>query len=432
MTSRRHRVLMIAYHFPPVAGSSGIQRTLRFVQQLPELGWDPIVLTIDPVAYERTSQELMAEVPASVMVERAWGLDTARHLAPFGRYPGALARPDRWMTWRFDAVRRGVGLVERHRPDVIWSTYPIATAHEIGRSIHARTGVPWVADFRDPMAQPDYPTDPRTRKRFEEIEAATVAAAARSVFVTPSAAEHYRRKYPVLAGRVELIENGYDEESFPPVTAPTSSAQVESGQPVKLLHSGIVYPSERDPTQFFAAIRRLVDEAQVTPRQLLVKFRAAVHNDLLESLARQYDVRDFIEILPPVGYREALAEMLSVDGLLVLQASNCNQQIPAKVYEYLRCHKPIIGLTDPVGDTAELLRRARGPLIAPLDDTAAIAALLQRFISDPAARTAAAPDAAFVKSVSRLARAGELARLFNTVTAENIAQASEHPGARRR
>ena len=52
MTSRRHRVLMIAYHFPPVAGSSGIQRTLRFVQQLPELGWDPIVLTISPVAYE--------------------------------------------------------------------------------------------------------------------------------------------------------------------------------------------------------------------------------------------------------------------------------------------------------------------------------------------------------------------------------------------
>jgi hypothetical protein len=26
------RVLMIAYHFPPLAGSSGIQRTLRFVQ----------------------------------------------------------------------------------------------------------------------------------------------------------------------------------------------------------------------------------------------------------------------------------------------------------------------------------------------------------------------------------------------------------------
>jgi hypothetical protein len=29
------RVLMVAYHFPPLAGSSGIQRTLRFVRHLP-------------------------------------------------------------------------------------------------------------------------------------------------------------------------------------------------------------------------------------------------------------------------------------------------------------------------------------------------------------------------------------------------------------
>lgn len=430
MTSRRHRVLMIAYHFPPVAGSSGIQRTLRFVQQLPELGWDPIVLTISPVAYERTSEELMAEVPASVIVERAWGLDTARHLAPFGRYPGALARPDRWMTWKFDGVRRGVNLVEQHRPDVIWSTYPIATAHEIGRGIHARTGVPWVADFRDPMAQPGYPKDPLTRKRFEEIEAATVATAARSVFVTPGAAEHYRRKYPASAAQVALIENGYDEESFPPDTAP--AVPVAAGQPITLLHSGIVYPWERDPTQLFAAIRRLVDEMRLTPQQLLVKFRAAVHDDLLLGLAQQYNVRDFIEILPPVGYREALTEMLSVDGLLVLQASNCNQQIPAKAYEYLRCHKPVIGLTDPVGDTAELLRRAQGPLIAPLDDAADIATLLQRFVSDAAARAAAVPDAAFVRSVSRQARAGELARLFEAVTAEAAARSAGLAGAGRR
>ena len=44
------KVLMVAYHFPPLAGSSGIQRTLRFAQQLPEFGWEPIVLTAHPRA----------------------------------------------------------------------------------------------------------------------------------------------------------------------------------------------------------------------------------------------------------------------------------------------------------------------------------------------------------------------------------------------
>ena len=94
------RVLMIAYHFPPLAGSSGIQRTLRFVQHLPAFGWEPSVLTADPRAYERTSDDLDAEVPPEVPVVCAFALDTARHLSVAGRYPGFLARPDRWLTWR--------------------------------------------------------------------------------------------------------------------------------------------------------------------------------------------------------------------------------------------------------------------------------------------------------------------------------------------
>ncbi|MGH8802466.1 MAG: hypothetical protein ACREX6_09285, partial [Casimicrobiaceae bacterium] len=152
-TTAMKRVLMIAYHFPPLAGSSGIQRTLRFVRHLPEFGWEPVILTTMIGAYERTSPDLDADVPAGLIVERAFAFDAARHLALAGRYPGPLARPDRWMTWRWDAVRRGMDLVRRLRPEAIWSTYPIATAHVIGAALERRTGLPWIADFRDPMAQ---------------------------------------------------------------------------------------------------------------------------------------------------------------------------------------------------------------------------------------------------------------------------------------
>lgn len=75
------RVLMIAYHFPPLAGSSGIQRTLRFVQHLPDFGWEPLVLTADPRAYESTSDDLLAEIPQGTLVRRSLALDTARHLS---------------------------------------------------------------------------------------------------------------------------------------------------------------------------------------------------------------------------------------------------------------------------------------------------------------------------------------------------------------
>ena len=61
---------MVAFHFPPLAGSSGIQRTLRFAAHLPSFGWQPTVLTAHSRAYERTSQDLMSEVGADVAVER--------------------------------------------------------------------------------------------------------------------------------------------------------------------------------------------------------------------------------------------------------------------------------------------------------------------------------------------------------------------------
>ena len=106
------RVLMIAYHFPPLAGSSGIQRTLRFVQHLPDFGWEPLVLTADPKAYDSTSDDLLSEVPERTVVRRSLALDTARHLSFGGRYFNWMAQPDRWISWKYSAVREGLKMIK--------------------------------------------------------------------------------------------------------------------------------------------------------------------------------------------------------------------------------------------------------------------------------------------------------------------------------
>src|SRR5690349_24233327 len=104
------RVLMIAYHFPPLRGSSGIQRTLRFCQYLPEFGWTPLVLTANERAYESVDQASLREIPEGLVVRRAFALNTARHLAIAGRYPARLAIPDRWVSWVLGGVLAGLGM----------------------------------------------------------------------------------------------------------------------------------------------------------------------------------------------------------------------------------------------------------------------------------------------------------------------------------
>lgn len=411
------RVLMVAFHFPPLSVSSGIQRTLRFVQHLPEFGWEPIVLTAHPRAYPVTSDDLVKEIPAGTVVERAFALDTSNHLSLLRRYPAFLARPDRWVSWWPGGVAAGRRLITRYRPDAIWSTYPIATAHLIGRSLHRASGLPWIADFRDPMAQEGYPADPKTWEMFRQIEESALKESAAAVFVTPGAARTYRQRYPdAPAEAITVIENGYDEESFSTVE-PKAPEPRKNATPVTLLHSGVIYPSERDPTQFLSALRLLLDRDTLKPNEILVRLRASGHDAHLQSLIERFRLQSIVELAPPIPYRHALNEMLHVDGLLILQASNCNDQIPAKVYEYLRAGRPILGLTDPSGDTAALLKRAGVNHVAPLDSAAEIAEGVQQFLAAIRSGTEPGPDLNFVRSASRHQRTAELARLLDAVTA---------------
>jgi glycosyltransferase involved in cell wall biosynthesis len=413
---RPRRILMVAYHFPPLAGSSGIQRTLRFVQHLPAFGWQPIVLSAHPRAYEKTSTDLLTDIPADVPVHRAFALDTARHLAIGGRYVAAMARPDRWASWKVGAVWQGMRLIRQFKPDIIWSTYPIATAHLIGAELSRRSGIPWVADFRDPMAQEGYPADPLTWKSFDAIERSAMQHAALNDFTTPGAARMYSERYPQSRSTIEVLENGYDEEVFAAAERAQSDRTPLNPGAVTLLHSGIVYPSERDPTALFDALGRLHRAGRITPSRLRLRFRAAVHDELLHSLATANGVLDYLDLRPAVGYREALQEMLRADALVVMQGSGCNEQIPAKIYEYLRAGRPILCLATPEGDTSLALHDAGVVALADLESADAIVELLPRFVDALQAGTAAGPAPAAAARASRRGRTAVLAGWLDGVT----------------
>jgi glycosyltransferase involved in cell wall biosynthesis len=409
------KVLMIAFHFPPLRGSSGIQRTLKFSQYLPKFGWTPIVLSAHPRAYSNTGNDQMGDIPSDIVVHRAFALDTSRHLSFKGRYPGILALPDRWVSWCLGAIPAGLRLIRSYRPDVIWSTYPIATAHLIGLVLHRLTGIAWVADLRDPMTDEGYPSNPLTRRVFQWIEKQTITHCTTVVCTTPGAIKTYERRFPgVPASRFALIENGYDEENFADAETHVS-ANTGTGKPFVLVHSGVIYPSERDPTPLFEALSALLEQGRLSASKFQVILRATAHDAYLTGLIKQHGIESIVSLAPHVSYREALSEMLTAGGLLVLQASNCNHQVPAKLYEYLRARRPILALTDPLGDTAATLRKAGVDTIAPLDSKDGIMQELLRFMALVEAGTAPLASMEAIKSNSRRSRSGELAELLDKI-----------------
>lgn len=414
--STNKRLLVIAYHFPPVRVSSGIQRTLKFCTYLREYGWDPLVLTISPKAYEVTNPDQMGEIPDDVVVERAFGLDTARHLSIAGRYFGWMAQPDRWISWWPGAVFTGMGMIQRYRPSAIMSTFPIATAHRIGLSLHKRTGLPWVADFRDSMTEPGYPRDPMTWKVQRRLEERTVHACTKAVFTTEPTRQMYADRYPdIPASRWAVIENGFDEENFRAAETGLEQAPKGNAGPITLVHSGILYPKERDPRPFFAAVAQLKRAGVIDAKRLRIVFRATGSDDLYIPILADLDIGDIVRLEPVVAYRDALREMLGAEGLLLFQGEVCNHQIPAKIYEYYRSGRPILALIDHAGISATMLREAGVKHLADIANAAEIAATIERFVADLTAGVVSGVDRTFAMANSRQSRTKELANILEGI-----------------
>ena len=407
-----HRVLLTAFHFPPQAASSGIQRTLSFSRHLGRNGWEPMVLSASPRAYEQQNASQLASVPQQLVVKRAFALDTKRHLGFKGRYPEALALPDRWISWWLAGVPTGLALIGQYKPQVLWSTFPIATSHLIALTLHRITGLPWVADFRDPMLQPSYPVSKPQRAMYAWIERQTIERCSAAVFTTHSARDSYVARFPALPeAKFSVIENGYDEDGF----GGAAPDPVAPGERLTLVHSGVLYDTGRDPSAFFEAMAALKAQGTICAANLRVILRAPGEIKAIDALVTKYAVQDLVEVEPPVPYREALKEMLAADGLIVFQGTPFNSQIPAKIYEYFRARKPVLGLVDTNGETARVLRAAGFDSVAQMDSGAAIAPVLELLLQQIRRGEAYVATEALIAASSRTHRATQLAQVLDGV-----------------
>lgn len=372
--TRKKNILMVAFHFPPQSGSSGILRTLNFVKYLPENGWQPVVLTASASAYAEQRNDLISSIPSQTKVVRGFALDAARHLSIGGKYPLALALPDRWSSWWLGGVWAGLQLMREQRPDVLWSTYPISTAHWIGSTLARFSGLPWVVDFRDPMVSAGYPADGWQRRIWSTLERRVMQQATMCVFTTQRAACAYAQRYPAMAQKCQVIENGFEEEIFETVQPHRLDIPADS---LLMLHSGLIYPKDRNPSQFFAAVQSLLATGQLDRDKLRIRFRAPQHGAEVSAFAAQYGLQDVVEVAPPIPYQEAIAEMMGADALIVFQGSAFNAQIPAKIYEYIRAQRPVLALLDPAGDTAAQLEQFKEAVFqANIDNEESIASCL--------------------------------------------------------
>jgi len=366
------KVLIITYYWPP-SGGAGVQRWLKFTKYLPSSGWFPEVLTVDPLyaAYPFRDDSLYGEVPVDVKVHRTKALNFfALYNRDQSKIPhagfasgkdkgfkstvsrfirGNFFIPDPRRGWNRFAFRRASELIRSQNITHIITTSPPHSTQLIGLRLKRRfPGLKWVADLRDPwtdiyyydMFRPSLPA----RMLDRNLEKRVLSRADRIITVGKTLASLFAAKAEAVAGKTEILPNGFDEEDFQGVV---------SSVPERFT---ITYVGTLSPAYPVRGFIDAVKDMRINGKQVALQFVGTVPEEI-RALFPAGDEGDGPRFISYCEHPEAIRYMMSSSLLLLIIPDHSSNRsiLTGKIFEYLATEKPILFLGPEDGDAARLL-----------------------------------------------------------------------------
>jgi glycosyltransferase involved in cell wall biosynthesis len=351
------KVLWISYLFPPL--NCGVGRQVKIAKYLPTYGWLPVVLSVKRSKLRPFyDASVVKDIPPNVEVHRTWSLESKLLMsylpAALHINPKWLHIPDQFIGWFPFALRKGLHIIRNQKVDVIFSTSLPNTCHLVGYALKLRTGLPWVADFRDLWTQSTYVSFPRLVLGVEnKMEAAVMRAADRITTINDPIRQDIQRKYSKQpAEKFITIPHGFDPEDF----VDSNSTKKASCNRFTLTYTGSLYGRRKIDT-FAYAIKELIDEDSSINEKLNIRF---VGNVLpARTLCKQLGLDRVMIFSDMVTHQEARDYLSASDVLLfVLGTGDLDEKASTgKLFEYLAIGKPVLAL-GPEGVASNIIREA--------------------------------------------------------------------------
>ncbi|HBI03839.1 MAG TPA: glycosyl transferase family 1 [Paenibacillaceae bacterium] len=366
-------MLLVSYLFPPIGGG-GVPRPLKMAKYLAGLGWEVHVLTVESTYHATKDDTLLNQLPSNVMIHRAkeWnpihyvrpkattqsqpaskevqaGARKKKFITPILSFlkhvKNTLMIPDESVLWYGAASRLGKKIVQENKIPVMFSTSGPNTCHLVARSIKRKTGIHWIADFRDPWTQNMHRSGIPWRDALEErMEKSVMEEADGITTVTRGFADNFLSKYKAEIKDIEVIYNGFDPEDYQTI----QDEENYDGLFV-LLYTGIFY-KERNPRLLLTCVKELIDEGKVDPAHIRLRFAGVFdypgYSDNRDCV-NQLNLKDVVEVMGNLPHQKALSAMKNADVLMLIgdTAPGSGVYIPGKLYEYMAIGRPIFALS---------------------------------------------------------------------------------------
>lgn len=378
------RVLILTYYWPP-AGSSGVQRWLKFVKYLREFGWEPIIYTANNPEAAAFDDSLKNDVPDGIKVIRRnvpepykiykfitgnKGKNLGVGFTTVGsKKSGVLNKlaiwirgnffiPDARMFWIRPSTKFLTKYLKENPVELIISTGPPHSLHLIANNLKKKYNVPWIADFRDPWTEiyfyKSLKLTPFADSIQKRLELKVLRNADINVVVSKSMANSFKQKG---INNIEVITNGYDHTDY------DFEAMVDSK--FSLVHIGTIPPDSNSPL-FWKALSRMVDSDSVFKENLVLRFVGDIDSSVADLLEKN-DLLKYVERVTYKPHSEIPYYQKQAQVLLVLIPSHSKEILTGKIFEYLAAKRPIMAIGPAGGDLESLLSEIAVGKLLPFD-----------------------------------------------------------------
>lgn len=390
------RLLYISPFFPPIS-RVGALRPLKFVRHLPDHGWSPVVLCD---LWDEASRDpsLLDAVPDTTIVLRRYSsraqaaeakgssgpspraAPNVQRKSPTGMraWIGSLIRSKDWLPMGDaifhvrHALNAARAALKQYPCDAIMVNADPVAALLVGKILARETGLPFVADLRDPWGPCELrrPRRPFYTQLIEGwCERSVIAAADKVILNTETTKAAYLRQYSDI-----------DPDRFTVIRNHLSRTLITGGEAADFATFTLLFLGSFSAFVRPEPLLRLLAALKahgIGPNDLQLAITATLDPDS-RRLARALDVEPYVIEHPTVQLRHVGALMEAADVLVLFAATP--QRIQAKFYDYLGSERPILAIAESHPELAGLLRETEAGILLAPGQTDEMAAYIEGFL----------------------------------------------------
>jgi glycosyltransferase involved in cell wall biosynthesis len=428
------RVLIITYYWPP-AGGAGVQRWLKFVKYLRNFGIEPIIYTPSNPEIPVEDISLLKDIPHDITVlqqpiwepyhwYKKWvGIKPSEKIntgflsesekpkktESIGVWVrGNFFIPDARCFWIQPSIRFLTTYLQSQPVDAIITTGPPHSMHRIGLGLKKATGIPWIADFRDPWTNIDfYDQLMLTRwadRLHRKMELEVIQNADHVITVTSQDALDFKNKG---AHATTQITNGFDDEF---------KSNIALDNSFTLVHVGSIPPA-RNHDVLWKVIQYLTKTHSEFSKHFQLKLIGKTDISVRNSI-RAYGLEQWVQMIPYMNHEEAVMAQQKAQLLLLLVNNSLNSKsiLTGKFFEYLAARRPIIAIGPEDGEVAEILQKSQAGDCVDFDNESELGTALLRRFSEWKEKGNCTLEHADIEQYSRKSLTQQLSLIIHQVT----------------